>query len=216
MMNPNDPPIEFNPECVYTFEEFKLMNDWLRVHTLEIANEPVSHFEFTLEGKLIPVSMFPFRKAAVVSEIIRQINNWNTQSRRKGVVTGSTSAYNFSTTGGKDMRTPTAAFLPKKIYRSLNEQQLETLDGDPFYPTFVVEVQNVSSESKLQELTDKFMNVYIPAGVQLGWLIDVENQKIFTFNPDRQSHEWKDIDAGDVLPGFKLDIQHIDKFYSQN
>jgi Uma2 family endonuclease len=75
--------------------------------------------------------------------------------------------------------------------------------------------------TKLNELTAKFKETYFPAGVQLGWLIDPINKKIFVFKRDRNglvrrySHSWSDVSGGDVLPGFLLKISNIDEAVSQ-
>ncbi|KAF8976746.1 hypothetical protein BGZ46_007990 [Entomortierella lignicola] len=221
-----DPPVKFDPTRTYTFDEFNLLNDWLKTHTLVIEKEPISHFELDSKGRLIPMLQTPIRKEVVVAEIARQLGSWNIQSRINGAVTTSQGGFNFSRTGGRNIRAPDVAFTPKKTYRSLSEAQLDTFKGDPFNPTFVVEVESISFKSDLETLKTKFKTDYIPAGVKLGWLVDPINKEIYIFKPYIRAvsqklvrctkHGWKDVSGGDILPGFQLEIWSIDEAISQD
>jgi len=64
---------------------------------------------------------------------------------------------------------------------SLDVQQRRTFQGAPFSSILVVEVDNLSTPSKLKTLTNKFKDTYFPAGVRLGWFIDPINKIIYTF-----------------------------------
>ena len=110
------------------------------------------------------------------------------------------------------VKAPDVAFTPKDIYCGLDAQQLDTFQGAPFYPIFVVEVDDLSTASKLNTLTSKFLETYFPAGVELGWLVDPINKTIFTFKKEsddvvgRRPHQWYDsnnnpgvLSGGEVL-----------------
>ena len=45
---------------------------------------------------------------------------------------------------GRTIRAPDVAFTPTDTYRNLTQQQLLTFQGQPFHPTVVVEVEDVS------------------------------------------------------------------------
>lgn len=174
----------------FSFEEFEAINEWQRTKDVRLdeesaklyshdINEPILLFEFDSTGMLIPIPMVTLKMSVIISEIMRQLANWNIETRQNGKVTGTGGGFNFSCSGGKEIRTPNAAFLTKEMFRSLTHEQLYTFRGAPFHPSFLVEVKNVSRPTKLNELTTKFKNIYLPAGVKLGWLIDPENKVIY-------------------------------------
>jgi len=157
-------------------------------------------------------------------EIFGQLRSWNIQTRQNGVPTMSQGGFNF---GGR-IQAPDVSFTPSDIYRGLDNNQLDTFQGDPFCPTFVVEVEDLSVTRKLNELTDKFRTTYFPAGVKLGWLVDPINWNIYVFKRDRDDvvrryyHAWFDddgvstvLDGRDVLPGFQLQLWKIAEAISQ-
>jgi Uma2 family endonuclease len=170
------------------------------------------------------VPQTPILKEVAAGEIFRQLANWNIQSRQNGAPTISQGGFDF----GEGIRAPDVAFTLSDVYQGLDEDQLLTFHRDRFSPTFVVEVENVSVTRKLSELTDKFKMTYIPAGVELGWLVDPVNKDIYVFRRDRDNvmrrgkHDWYDeggnptvVDGRDVLPGFKLQLCEIDEAISQ-
>jgi len=223
MLETEDPPINYHPDHTYTVEQFEEVNDWLKTHSLVIIiNEiPVSHFELDLKGRLIPIPHNPIFQEVVISEIARQLLNWNIRTQQNGVVTTSQGGFNLSITGGRTIRAPDVAFTPSKTYRNLTTPQLMTFQGESFHPTFVVEVEDVSATPKLEELTNKFKTEYFAAGVQLGWLVDPVNQDIYVFKKDSHGvvcclkKRWKNVAGGDLLPDFILKVWKIDEATSQ-
>jgi Uma2 family endonuclease len=156
----------YNPDRTYSLKEFEEINDSLKVREVQINGTPVSHFERDSKGHLIPMPQTPILREMAAGEILRQLANWNIQTRQNGAPTSSQGGFNF----GEGIRAPDVAFTPKEVYRALDKDQLLTFHGDPFSPTFVVEVENVSETCKLDELTDRFKTTYFPAGVELGWI----------------------------------------------
>ncbi|CAB4488306.1 unnamed protein product [Rhizophagus irregularis] len=74
-----------------------------------------------------------------------------------------------------------------------------------------------------QNVDIRFKNDYFATGtsVKLGWLIDPRNHMIWTYEKDddenvtRQKRKWEDLDGGNILPGFTLDIEFVEKIISQ-
>lgn len=216
--------LSYDPDKIYSLEEFEEMNDSLRIDAIKINGEPVSHFDRDSEGHLIPMPQTPIVKEAAAGEIFRQLANWNIRSRQNGVPTMSQGGFKF----GERIRAPDIAFTPSEIYRGLDDNQLYTFRGEHFSPTFVVEVEDLSLAEKLKDLTDKLKSTYFPAGVKLGWIVDPINRDIYVFKRDRDNvvrrryHAWYDengnptvVDGHDVLPGFKLRLWKIDEAISQ-
>jgi Uma2 family endonuclease len=79
----------------------------------------------------------------------------------------------------------------------------------PLCPDFVLELKSPSDEiatlqAKLEE--------YLANGAQLGWLIDPEQQRVYTYSPDQpvQDFHRPDTLSGDpVLPDFVMDFTLI-------
>jgi len=218
---PKNPPVIYHPDHTYTFKQFEKLNDWLKTNELVIDKTPINHFELDSNGRLIPMPQTPYGKELAVGEIYAQVRNWNIQTRQNGGVTTSQGGFNISTTGGRTIRAPDVAVTPKETHRSLDQQQFWTFRGQAFHPTFVVEVEDVSTASKFEELKDKFKSDYFPAGVELGWLVDPVNRNIYVFKEDINgvvrclNKEWRNVAGGDVLPGFELEVWQIDEAISQ-
>ena len=165
------------------------------------------------------------RRVGPLSRRLLQLRAWNRNTGQYGVPTTSSGGFN---SGDGEIKAPDVAFTPGDVYSALDEQQLSTFQGAPFSPTFAVEVDDLSTTSKLNTLTSKFKDTYFPSGVQLGWLIDPVNKTIYTFMRGsdgvvrRRSHRWYDDDGnarilmgGEVLPGFTLKLKKIDYLLSQ-
>ena len=213
----------------YTFNEFEIINDQLKNRSLKIELDnssepvPVNHFQLNKSGKLVPMPQSPITKELAVMEIARQLGNWNIQTNQNGAVTCSQGGFKIET---GEIVAPDAAFTPKDTYRNLTDQQCISFQGSPFSPTFVVEVENINDigNSKGKKLDSKFKDTYFASNtsVKLGWLIDPMNKKIWVYkrNPDnnkvvRRQHQWRDLDGGDTLPGFKLEVWEIQEARSQ-
>ncbi|CAG8773890.1 5975_t:CDS:2, partial [Rhizophagus irregularis] len=70
---------------------------------------------------------------------------------------------------------------------------------------------------------NRFKNDYFAMGtsVELGWLIDAKNSMICTYKKNnneiiRNNCKWEDLDGGDTLPGFTLNISIIEKIVSRD
>nr|CAG8536110.1 4568_t:CDS:2 [Entrophospora candida] len=207
----------------YTFEEFEFINEQLKTHALEINETPVDLFEFN-KGKILPMPQNPISKEAVVCEISSQLCNWNVQTRENGITTTSQGGFDFNISGQRAICAPDVAFTPKNIYCLLNHQQQWTFKGQPFTPTCVVEVA-VTQEGyqEFNDLDQKFREVYFATGssVELGWLVDPQNKQIYIYRQRanrvvyRTSHGWDNVNGGNVLPGFTLEVEKIDDAISQ-
>ncbi|RHZ84164.1 hypothetical protein Glove_85g17 [Diversispora epigaea] len=152
-----------------------------------INRQPVDLFKFDEKGKLILKPQAIYCMEVTVGEIVKQLDNWSIQSRQNG-----------------DTKTAQGG----AISCQLTQLQRWTFRGQPFTPTFVVEVADTKIKSKFKELDHKFKNVFLAVGtnVQLGLLIDSKNNKIWIYkrnrygNAFRHERTWGSIDGGDTLP----------------
>ncbi|PKK71281.1 hypothetical protein RhiirC2_828439 [Rhizophagus irregularis] len=204
--------IDFNR--TYNLEEFEFIKDHIK------DNYP--NFEF-VNGKLVPVSYSPIVYEAIVHEISRQLGNWNINNSKNGVVTTSKGGFDFNVSGGQKIRAPDVTFTPANIYRSLDEEQLWSFNGQPFTPFFVVEVANLKKKEVDKEIDTKFKKEYFAIGtsVELGWLIDPLNRIIQVYKrnkngePYRRKRPWVYLEGGKHLPGFTLELWPIDDIIAQ-
>jgi Uma2 family endonuclease len=220
-----DCPINYQPNSCYSLETFIEFNEWLNAHEFVIDGNPISHFERNPDGTLLPVTQAPIEKEAAAAEILIQLGIWNINFKQHGTCTSSQGGFKF---GAGTIRAPDVAFTPRDAYCALDDRQRRTFQGAAFCPTFVVEVDDISSSSTLNMLTNKFKDTYFPAGVKLGWLIDPINKTIYTFTEvsdgvvRRRPHQWYGDDGkpgvlkgGSVLPEFVLKLEKIDQALSQ-
>ncbi|CAG8736799.1 15429_t:CDS:2, partial [Racocetra fulgida] len=137
----------------YTFEKFEYINNQLKYHTFKINRQPVNLFKHDKNGNLIPMPQATINIEAVISEIVKQLGNWNVQ----------TGGFNFYIGGRRMIRIPDISFTSKNVYRHLTQQQLWTFKGEPFIPMVVIEVSdtikdfNTNKKKKVfDDLDEKF------------------------------------------------------------
>ncbi|CAG8490936.1 13949_t:CDS:2 [Acaulospora morrowiae] len=197
----------------YSLEEFEIISDQLKYRTLIIDDEPIHHFELDKSGKLIPMPPTVFRKEYAVAKIVAQLENWNKESRQKGVVT---SSQGFKLESG-EVVAPDVAYTPRDTCHGLDDSQLDSFQGEPFSPTVVVEVEDFENihGTKFNKVDLKFKNVYFApkTSVQLGWLIDPKYEHIWIYRRDARrvkKRTWSDLDGEEYLPGFTLEVAELE------
>jgi Uma2 family endonuclease len=213
----------YKPNLSYSIETFEAINDWLKTNTLEIDGTPVNGFEHDSKGRLIPMPPVPLGKEIAVLEIGRQLSNWNLFSAQPGAVSSSQGGFLI---GPGMIKAPDVAFTPSGICSTLTQNQQFSFRGAPFCPIFVVELDDLTIERKLVDLTAKIEDSYFPSGVQLAWLVDPVNKIFYVFKRTKAGvirrclHPWYKNDqpavikGGNVLPGFELQLSKIDKVYT--
>ncbi|EEY60085.1 uncharacterized protein PITG_12378 [Phytophthora infestans T30-4] len=182
---------------------------------------------FIDEGRFCPYRMVVYGNMKVATKIARVLDEWATWSGKGGRVTTSQGAFILEQRLGKpNVRMPDVAYTPRYDDRNLTREQMWTYRGDPYVPTFVVEIYELSGlGSKLSALDGKMRNDYFQHGVQLGWLIDPrpDLQRMYEYyfddNGDVQCSDnsaWRDLDGGDVLPGFKMRAPVLEMVLNQD
>jgi Uma2 family endonuclease len=218
---------------VYTFEEFEYINDQLKTRTIQLNGKPINLFEYE-NGKLIPMPLTPYARAKIVSEIGRQLANWNIETHQNGSVTLSQGGFDFNVGGMRTIRAPDVAFTPRQTTCDLNTLQNWTFQGQPFTPIFVVEVDFITSDSELKVFDNRFRNEFFAPGtsVELGFLISIGQDN--TGQLKRNIHSWRwyenntvrhyehgwinmdtRVNGQEILPGFVLDVDMIEEVISQ-
>ncbi|KAG3108522.1 hypothetical protein PI124_g11962 [Phytophthora idaei] len=152
------------------------------------------------------------------------VGNWMDWSGigKRSTILLSRGAYIFDERTGKPttVRTPDVTYIPRRASRNPKDLELWQYGQEPYAPSFLVEIDYLSGEeSQFVALDQKMQNQYFRHGVQLGWLIDPRPgfRKMLEYKRDEagrlyrvDNDEWRDLDGGDVLPGFcinKTDLE---------
>ncbi|MEM8778099.1 MAG: Uma2 family endonuclease [Cyanobacteria bacterium P01_G01_bin.49] len=152
---------------------------------LEMTDEQFFHFchlnrdyrfEKTVEGQLIIMSPTGSETGNRNFNLVVQLGIW-IEKNGKGI--GFDSSTGFKLPNGAN-RSPDAAWMTLEKWEAIEPKKREKFA--PVCPDFVVEIRSPSDnletlQSKLQE--------YINNGVQLGWLIDRKNQKVYIYRPNQ-------------------------------
>ncbi|MDF5711177.1 MAG: Uma2 family endonuclease [Nostoc sp. S4] len=122
-----------------------------------------------------------------------------------GITFSSSTGFKLST--GAE-RSPDASWIKLERWNSLSAKQQEKFA--PICPDFVVELKSPSDN--LQTLKEKMEEYINEPGIQLGWLIDRKQHKVYIYRPGL-SQECLDNPAtvsGDpILPGFILNMSKV-------
>ena len=109
-------------------------------------------------------------------------------------------------TGAK--RAPDASWIKLERWNSLTQEQQQKFA--PICPDFVVELRSPSDNLKpLQEKMQEYMK---EPGIQLGWLIDRKNRKVYIYRPNQEVEILDNpatISGDPVLPGFILNLSKV-------
>ncbi|ETI48316.1 hypothetical protein F441_07628 [Phytophthora nicotianae CJ01A1] len=152
-------------------------------------------------------------------EIAVLLGRWMDWSgtRKRGTILLSKGGYIFDerTKRPTTVRSPDVTYTPRHATRNSGDLELWQRGQEPYAPLFVVEIDYLSGEdSQFIALDQKMRNQFFSHGVQLGWLIDPRpgSRKMFEYKLDEagkmhrvDNEEWRDLDGGDVLPGFRVD-----------
>jgi Uma2 family endonuclease len=136
--------------------------------------------------------------------IIGQLWVW---SKKDGTGISFSSSTGFTLSTGAEY-SPDAAWMRKERWNALSPEQQKKFA--PICPDFVVELRSASDNLKpLQEKMEEYMR---EPGIQLGWLIDRKNRKVYIYHPG-QAVKCLDnpatVSGEPVLPGFMLDMSEI-------
>ena len=105
-------------------------------------------------------------------------------------------------------KSPDASWIKLERWNALSQEQQDKFA--PICPDFVVELRSASDNLKpLQEKMQEYMR---EPGVQLGWLIDCKNPRVYIYRPGlpEECLENPATVSGDpILPGFVLNMSKI-------
>ena len=156
--------------------------------------------ERTAQGELIIMPPVGGLSGNRESNLIGELWLWNRQAQLGKVFSSSTI---FTLPNGAK-RSPDVAWVKSDRWESLTLEEQEKFP--PLCPDFVIELRSrTDSLSQLQEKMQEYLN----SGLQLGWLINPQEQQVEIYRPNQAIEivQLPTILSGEkVLPGFILDI----------
>lgn len=105
-------------------------------------------------------------------------------------------------------RSPDASWIKLERWNTLTPEQQKKFA--PICPDFIIELR--SPTDNLKSLQEKMREYMQEEGIQLGWLIDRQNRRVYIYRPDGSEEclENPATASGDpVLPGFVLNLSKI-------
>lgn len=104
------------------------------------------------------------------------------------------------------VRSPDACYVSAEQMVNFVEDDLRHFA--PIVPEFIVEI--VSPTDRLSDVEKKMRECWIANGVQLAWLIDVDNDRLWIYRADHSVELVtplnQELTGEDVLPGFTFDL----------
>lgn len=163
---------------------------------------PDLHIEQDKHGNIIIMSPVSYDSGNYESEIGVDLGLWNRKTKLGKTFSPSTM---FILPDG-EKRMADAAWVSLEKHQKLSTWQRKKFAH--IVPDFIIEVRSPSDD--LKDLKSKITDVWLANGVRLAWLIDVEAETVWVFQPGKEVDERKGLhqvlDGGEVLPGFKFDM----------
>lgn len=159
-------------------------------------------FERDKDGKIIVMSPSGSLSDLKATKILIALSKWNEIKNSPGELFSSSAGF---TLPDSSVRSPGVAWVSHEQWKKLTKEQKSKFA--PVVPEFIVEVKSPSD--LIQDLKEK-MGLWIANGVQLGWLIDPDEEKAYTYGADGSKSIFENFNAllhGDqVLPDFQFDL----------
>lgn len=155
-------------------------------------------FERSAQGELIIMPPVGGESGHREADMITDLNIWNRQTGL-GLTFSSSTVFKLPTGAN---RSPDAAWIQQHRWDALTPEQRRKFP--PIAPDFVIELRSATDE--LAVLQAK-MREYMEAGVQMGWLINPQQQQVEIYRPDQAAEVRNlptELSGEGVLPGFQL------------
>ncbi|MDF5726434.1 MAG: Uma2 family endonuclease [Rhizonema sp. PD37] len=185
--------LQLPPSLQFTDEEFEQI----------IAINKDLRLELTRNRELVIMSPTGGETGTRNFDLLGQLWFWNSQNNLGKAFDSSTG---FKLPNGAT-RSPDASWIKMERWDALTAQQKKKFL--PLCPDFVVELV---SETDDVEDTQSKMQEYLAIGLQLGWLINPQDQQVEIYRPNQVPEVLQSptsLSGEDVLPGFILNLQPI-------
>ncbi len=159
--------------------------------------------ELTAEGELIVMPPAGGETGSRNAEITMQLGIWAKQDG--GGITFDSSGGFILLNGA--VRSPDASWVERSRWEALPDEQRRKFV--PLCPDFVIELRSPSDS--LSFLYEKMVE-YLDNGAKLGWLIDLEQRRVYVYRPGAEAQTLDNAEkvSGDrILIGFALDLREV-------
>ncbi|WP_309734189.1 Uma2 family endonuclease [Chamaesiphon sp. OTE_75_metabat_556] len=166
------------------------------------VDNPDLRLELTPNRELIVMAPAGGESSEKNGDLVADVIIWNRQTNL-GRVFDSSGGYDFTAVGG-GKPAPDVSWIEKSRLEGV-----KIVGFIPVVPDFVIELR--SATDNLKPLQDK-MREYQQLGVRLGLLVNPQNQQVEIYRPGQEPEILEaptDIDCGEVMPGFVLNMSRI-------
>ena len=164
---------------------------------------PEIKFERNSQGELVIMSPTGGETGKKIFELGWYFGNWN-QQQKLGVCFDSSTCFKLPS---GSLRSPDISWIKKERWETLTSE--EQAKFPPIAPDFVLEL--MSPSDSLKDTREK-MKEYLDNGVKLGWLINLKNQQVEIYQPEKNItilNKPQTLSGEDVLLKFNLDLSWI-------
>ena len=160
------------------------------------------HMELSAEGDLIVMPPTGLGTSIRNSKINARLRRW---AEQEGLGEVLESSGGFRLSNGA-VRSPDAAWVSKTQLEKLTDEQISKFP--PLRPEFILELR--SPTDRLEGVKEKMLE-YIENGVELGWLIDPLERKVYIYTSQEvaELEQPEEIRGTGVLEGFALELNDI-------
>lgn len=189
-----------------TFDDYHLNNVRPPMSDEEFEEFCLANPSLTIEqdknGNIFIMAPVSYDSGNYESESIADLVIWNRKTKLGKTFSPSTLFY----LPDGEKRMPDAAWIRMEKHRSLTKSQRKKFAK--LVPDFIIEIKSPSDS--LKDLKEKMEKIWLANGVQLAWLIDVENEAAWIYRHGKEVEEIKGLDdvllGEGVLPGFEFDL----------
>jgi Uma2 family endonuclease len=185
--------LDLHPSLDLTDEQFEQI----------CTRNPDLKFERTAQGELVVVALTGGETGRRNMKLSARLENWSDRTQL-GVAFDSSTGFRLP---DGSIRSPDAAWVVLERWQKLTPEQRKKYV--PLCPDFLVELKSASDE--LEDVRAK-MEEYLANGLQLGWLLNPENQTVEVYRPNlavEVLQQPTSISGAPVLPEFVLDLAGI-------
>ena len=166
-------------------------------------DNPELRLELTSNGGLIVMPPAGSKTGLRNFNLTGQFAKWVEQD---GTGVGFDSSTGF-TLPNKAVRSPDVSWVRREKWNALSPEAQERFA--PLCPDFVIELRSSSDTPKSLQAK---MHEYLENGLQLGWLIDPLQRRVYVYRPGEEVEVLMDpatVSADPFLPGFELHLAEL-------